>query len=434
MTKFEDLSLIEPIAKALREANYTTPTAIQAKTIPHALNQRDVLGCAQTGTGKTAAFALPILNALGNQNQKAVPNQPRALVLAPTRELASQIESSFAQYGQYLPLRTCVIYGGVSQHKQVRALARGMHIVVATPGRLLDLIAQGHIDLSRLSFFVLDEADRMLDMGFLPDINRIISMLPKQRQSLFFSATVAPPIVKLAKKLLKNRPIGVNVTPKKTSVAKITQEVIHTESRNKHQLLKRLLTRSVVDRAMVFTRTKRGANVVAQALRDADVAATAIHGNKSQNARERALSDLREGKITVLVATDVASRGIDIEGITHVVNFDLPREPEAYVHRIGRTGRAGREGIAIAFCTPAERSELKAIERLIGHKLPVGENGASEPTTTLQRPSNSGSHAAKKKQSRPKSDNGQTASAQPAARRSRHTRRRTRNPTAVATK
>lgn len=433
MKTFEDLSLIEPIARALREANYSTPTAIQAKTIPHALDQRDVLGCAQTGTGKTAAFALPILNALGQQNSKAVPKKPCALVLAPTRELASQIEKSFAQYGQYLSLKTCVIYGGVSQQKQVRALERGAQIVIATPGRLQDLINQGHINLSRLSFFVLDEADRMLDMGFLPAIKRVMALLPEKRQSLFFSATVAPPIVKLAKKLLKNRPIGVNVTPKKTSVAKISQQVIHTEPRNKHQLLRQILTDSAVERAVVFTRTKRGANVVAQKLQKDNIPATAIHGNKSQNARERALSDFTKGRIHVLIATDVASRGIDIEGITHVINFDLPREPEAYVHRIGRTGRAGREGTAIAFCTQGERSELQAIERQIGHKLPVSEHSSPVKSSAPEQPKKAEVRPAKKRRRRRKS-NSETTAATPTASSARRPRRRSRNKATVASK
>lgn len=374
MKTFEDLDLIQPIAQALSEANYQTPTAIQAKTIPHALNQRDVLGCAQTGTGKTAAFALPLLNSLGKRNRKAVPNQPIALVLAPTRELAGQIEQSFAMYGRHLRLRTSLVYGGVSQHRQVRSMNRGAHILIATPGRLLDLIDQGHIDLSRVSFLVLDEADRMLDMGFLPDVRRIISQVPKKRQSLFFSATVTPKVLQFAKQLL-NDPVTVNVTPAKSSVKQITQQVIHTEARNKKRLLSQILADPAVGRAVVFTRTKRGANAIAKTLQGESVKATAIHGNKSQNAREQALSDFRKGKIHVLVATDVASRGIDVEGITHVVNFDLPREPEAYVHRIGRTGRAGREGTAIAFCTDGEHRELAAIERLIGHRIPVVENG-----------------------------------------------------------
>lgn len=369
---FEDLALIPPIARALKESSYETPTAIQGKTIPHALNRKDVLGCAQTGTGKTAAFALPILDALGRQKLRAAPHYPCALVLAPTRELAGQIQQSFAVYGRHLQLRTCVIYGGVNQRKQVAALERGVHILIATPGRLLDLVNQGHLDLSKLSFFVLDEADRMLDMGFLPAIRRIIAMLPKKRQSLFFSATLPPKIIQLAKDLLHD-PVRVDVTPKKASVEKIDQQVIHTAPGDKKRLLEKILSDESVDRAIVFTRTKRGANVVARTLQEKGIRAAAIHGNKSQNAREQALADFRSKKLKVLVATDLASRGIDIEGITHVVNYDLPQEPEAYVHRVGRTGRAGREGVAIAFCTADERSDLAAIERLIGHKLPVAK-------------------------------------------------------------
>lgn len=420
MKTFEDFSLIAPIAKALRAAKYETPTPIQEKTIPHALNQRDVLGCAQTGTGKTAAFALPVLNALGQRNSKPVPNRPCALVLAPTRELASQIEQNFEMYGRHLQLRTCVVYGGVSQHRQVRDLNRGAHILIATPGRLLDLIDQGHIDLSRLQFFVLDEADRMLDMGFLPSIRRVISLLPKKRQSLFFSATVAPSIAKLSQKLLNN-PVRVNVTPEKTSVRKITQQLIHAAPGNKKHLLRNLLNESAVERSVVFTRTKRGANVVARMLQEKGIAATAIHGNKSQNAREQALSAFRSGKINVLVATDVASRGIDIDDITHVVNYDLPREPEAYVHRIGRTGRAGREGTAISFCTAAERGELHAIEKLIGHRIPVAKDRNRQETARQADVSNV---QPAKKTRRKLTATSKPSAAKPARRRRRRTRRK----------
>lgn len=376
--------MIEPIAKALEEAKYVEPTPVQAKTIPSALKGRDVLGCAQTGTGKTAAFALPILNALGKHNRKSIPHCPFALIMAPTRELAGQIDENLTKYGKHLPIRTTLVYGGVGQGKQVRAMKRGTHVLVATPGRLLDLVEQGYIDLSKLTHFVLDEADRMLDMGFLPAIRRVISLLPKKRQSLFFSATLAPKIVKLSEHLLHN-PVTVNVTPKKRSVAKIRQRLIHVAPRAKKTLLKKILTSEDVDRALVFTRTKRGANVVARILREADIAATAIHGNKSQNARERALALLKAGRMKVLVATDVASRGIDIKGVTHVINYDLPREPEAYVHRIGRTGRAGAEGIAISFCTPDERSELRAIEKLVRHKLPAEESDVAPEKNTSQR-------------------------------------------------
>ncbi len=423
MKTFEELALIQPIAQALSEANHDIPTAIQAKTIPHALNQRDVLGCAQTGTGKTAAFALPLLNSLGQRSRKSVPNQPFALVLAPTRELAGQIEQSFSMYGRHLKLRTSLVYGGVSQHRQVRTLNRGAHILIATPGRLLDLMEQRYIDLSQVSFLVLDEADRMLDMGFLPDVRRIIAKVPKQRQSLFFSATVTPKVLQFAKQLL-NDPVTVNVTPAKTSVEAISQQVIHTETRDKKRLLSNILADPEVGRTVVFTRTKRGANAVAKTLQGESVKATAIHGNKSQSAREQALSDFRKGKIRVLVATDVASRGIDVEGITHVVNFDLPREPEAYIHRIGRTGRAGREGTAIAFCTDAERGELAAIERLIGHRIPVAENSVrrSTPRASSRASADVGTASSERRRRRPRrpGSEGPTASSSPR----RHRRRR----------
>lgn len=373
MKTFNELDLIEPVQRALAEENYQIPTPIQAQTIPAAILGRDILGCAQTGTGKTAALALPILNALGQSNRKAAPGRPFALVLAPTRELAIQIGESFAAYGRHLRLRQVLVYGGVSQGNQVRALNRGAHIIVATPGRLLDLMNQGHIKLDQLEVFVLDEADRMLDMGFLPDLKRIISKLPNQRQSLFFSATLAPKITELAQSLLKN-PVSVNVTPESKSVTKIKQQVMFVERNGKQSLLQKILSGPEVERALVFMKTKRTANILSQRLMLSGITATAIHGNKSQGARQRALEAFRSKKVQVLVATDVAARGIDIDGITHVINFDLPTEPEAYVHRIGRTGRAGAEGIAITFCSASERRELRTIEILIGQKIPLSKD------------------------------------------------------------
>jgi ATP-dependent RNA helicase RhlE len=370
LKSFEELELIPGLRRAVAEEKYEIPTPIQAQTIPAALEGRDILGCAQTGTGKTAAFALPILDLLGGDKQKAVPNQPQALVLAPTRELAIQIGASFETYGKYLGLRHVLVYGGVKQGNQVRALNRGAHVLVATPGRLLDLMNQGYIDLSHLEVFVLDEADRMMDMGFLPDLKRIIQKLPSDRQSLFFSATLPPKIVELAQRLLTN-PVSVNVTPKSSSVKRIEQRVLYVDRNTKQSMLRQILSADDVERAIVFTKTKRGANVVVTKLVKSGINAAAIHGNKSQNARQRALEDFREKKIQVLVATDVAARGIDIDGVTHVINYDLPIEPEAYVHRIGRTGRAGAEGIALSFCTTAELGDLRAIEKLIGHKIPV---------------------------------------------------------------
>ncbi len=372
MKTFDQLDLITPLQRALADENYEIPTPIQAQTIPAALQQRDVLGCAQTGTGKTAAFALPILNRLGKQKRRAVPNRPLVLVLAPTRELAIQIGDSFATYGKHLRLQQALVYGGVGQGNQVRALDRGAHILVATPGRLLDLMNQGYVHLDQLEVFVLDEADRMLDMGFLPDLKRIIKELPRKRQSLFFSATMPANIVQLSQRLLHD-PVQVNVTPKQTSVERIEQQVLFVERGSKQARLQQVLGQSSVDRAIVFTKTKRGANSVAEKLMRNGIKAAAIHGNKSQGARQRALDAFRRKFVKVLVATDVAARGIDIDGVTHVINYDIPVEPESYVHRIGRTGRAGAEGMAISFCSHSERNELRAIEKLIGIKIPTAD-------------------------------------------------------------
>ncbi len=373
MKTFDELKLIEPLRRAIKDQNYTIPTPIQAQTIPHALEGKDVLGCAQTGTGKTAAFALPMLDFLAGDMRPAKPGRPQALVLAPTRELAIQIGDSFRTYGKHVKLRTVLVFGGVNQASQVREMKRGAHILVATPGRLLDLMQQGEIRLDDLEVFVLDEADRMLDMGFLPDLKRIIAKLPEDRQSLFFSATMPPKIVELAGKLLFN-PVSVNVTPKKTSVERIDQQLMFCQRGDKADRLRDVLRGNDVDRAIVFTRTKRGANTVGKKLDQAGIEAAVIHGNKSQNARQSALDAFRRNKVRVLVATDVAARGIDIDNITHVVNYDLPNEPEAYVHRIGRTGRAGAEGIAISFCTGEELDDLRAIERLIGIEIPRDPN------------------------------------------------------------
>ncbi len=376
MNSFSELQLIEPLKTSLADENYEVPTPIQAKTIPAALTRKDVLGCAQTGTGKTAAFALPILNRLGQQNRKAKPKRPFALILAPTRELAVQIHESFQTYGKHLRLRQALVYGGVGQSQQVKTMTRGAHILIATPGRLLDLMDQGYIDLHQLEVFVLDEADRMLDMGFLPDLKRIIRELPDERQSLFFSATMPPKIVELADRLLSN-PVKVDVTPKKRSLKKIDQSLVHVDRKSKLPVLQQILAEPNVKRAIVFTKTKRMANRVSEKLEKSGFFSAAIHGNKSQNARQRALNAFRDDKVNVLVATDVAARGIDIDGVTHVVNFDLPVEPEAYVHRIGRTGRAGATGVAISFVTSEERSELVDIEKLIDQTIPVDEKLSS---------------------------------------------------------
>lgn len=329
---------------------------------------RDVLGCAQTGTGKTAAFVIPTIDFLGSQPGPAAPGKPYALVLAPTRELAIQIGKSIETYGKHLKLRTTLVFGGVNQNSQVQALRRGADILVATPGRLLDLMEQGHVELSQLEIFVLDEADRMLDMGFLPDLKRIIRRLPEQRQSLFFSATLEPKVTELAKSLLFE-PAIVNVTPKTRSVEKIRQQMLLVENGEKLSRLKTILAGDDVQLSIVFTRTKRAASALERKLQAHGIDAAAIHGNKSQNARERALGAFRQGQLKVLVATDVAARGIDVTDVSHVINYDLPTEPESYVHRIGRTGRAGADGIAITFYTSEQRQEAKAIERFAGVEL-----------------------------------------------------------------
>jgi ATP-dependent RNA helicase RhlE len=377
-TTFSELKLSQPLHRALADANYTTPTPIQAAAIPHVLAGRDLLGCAQTGTGKTAAFALPMLNHFHERKTQAVSRAPRALVLAPTRELAAQIAASFRKYGRHTPVRHAVIFGGVGQYQQVQALSRGVHVLVATPGRLLDLMGQGHVTLDRVEVLVLDEADRMLDMGFLPDIRRITAALPKQRQSLFFSATMPHDVAELAATLLTD-PVRVAVTPVSSTVERIEQRVLFTGQSDKRSLLRELLQDAALYQVLVFTRTKRRANDVARQLHALGVPSDAIHGNKTQNARERALQRFRTGRLRVLVATDIAARGIDVTGISHVINFDLPHEPESYVHRIGRTGRAGASGVAISFCDPQERTQLHAIERLIGQRLTTDPNGAERP-------------------------------------------------------
>jgi ATP-dependent RNA helicase RhlE len=369
MTRFEDLQLIEPLLRAVKEEGYDTPTPIQQRTIRPVLEGRDLLGVAQTGTGKTAAFALPILQRL---NGVPVPNprHVRVLVLSPTRELASQIGDSFARYGRHLKFRHTVIFGGVGQHPQAQALRHGVDVLVATPGRLLDLIEQGIARLDHVGIFVLDEADRMLDMGFIHDVRRVIGKLPKQRQTLFFSATMPQEIQALSKDILTN-PTRIEVTPPATTVEKIAQSLYHVDRHGKFPLLRKLLQDPTLKRTLVFTRTKRGANKVAEQLNANFVKADAIHGNKAQSARERALENFKRGLSRVLVATDIAARGIDVDGVTHVVNYDMPDVPENYVHRIGRTARAGAEGIAIAFCSPEEREELQAVERLIRIRIPV---------------------------------------------------------------
>jgi ATP-dependent RNA helicase RhlE len=360
---FAALDLSPALAAAVRAAGYTEPTPIQRKAIPHVFAGRDVLGCAQTGTGKTAAFALPILDALLTDGEPQGARRVRALVLAPTRELAAQIGASFVKYAPRGRVRSHVVFGGVGKGPQIQALRRGLDVLVATPGRLLDLMQERCVDLRGVETFVLDEADRMLDMGFLPDVRRIVSALPERRQTLLFSATMPKEIRALADRLLVN-PAYVAVDPVSSTVAPLSQYVYFVDTQRKSDLLLSLLRDGSIDRALVFTRTKHGANRLAQKLLKARIEADAIHGNKSQSARERALKDFKQGSTRVVVATDIAARGIDVKDLPHVVNFDLPHEPETYVHRVGRTGRAGKSGTAVSLCGREERGQLAAIERL----------------------------------------------------------------------
>ena len=370
MTSFAELKLAEPLLRALAEEGYTEPTPIQEGAIPHLLGGRDLLGLAQTGTGKTAAFALPILHRLAQHRVPHTPKGPRVLVLAPTRELASQIDESFVTYGRHMRLSHAVIFGGVGQGRQVDAMRRGVDVLTAAPGRLLDLINQGHIDLAHVEVLVLDEADRMLDMGFVRDIRRIVALLPRERQTLLFSATMPKSIAELAAGLLRD-PARVEVTPPSTTVERIRQAVMFVDDNNKKNAMLMLVQSPKVVRAIVFTLMKHEANKVVEFLAKEGIAAEAIHGNKSQGARERALAGFKSGAVKVLVATDIAARGIDVDDISHVFNYDLPNVPESYVHRIGRTARAGREGWAISLCDAEQRAWLRDIEREIGKPLPV---------------------------------------------------------------
>ena len=366
--KFLDLQLIEPIAKALQEEGYETPTPIQQQSIPHVLKGKDLLGTAQTGTGKTAAFAIPILQNLFHKNTKN--HQIKALILTPTRELAIQIEESFKAYGRHLPLKTLVIFGGVKQGAQENALKKGVDVLVATPGRLLDFISQGIISLKNLEIFVLDEADRMLDMGFVHDVKRVVKLLPQKRQTLFFSATFPTEIKNLADSMLTN-PVRVEVAPVAATADTIQQSVYFVEKDDKLNLLTHILQNNISESVLVFARTKHGADKIARKLQKDKISAEAIHGNKSQNQRQNALGNFKSGKTRVLVATDIAARGIDIDELKHVINFELSDVSETYVHRIGRTGRAGNEGSSISFVDGLDLINLKNTEKLIGKKIPV---------------------------------------------------------------
>ncbi|WP_114791602.1 DEAD/DEAH box helicase [Niabella yanshanensis] len=367
---FKELNIIAPILQAIEEEGYTTATPIQTQAIPLLLEGRDVLGCAQTGTGKTAAFSIPMLQILSKRQQEKGKRNIKSLILTPTRELAIQIGDSLDAYGRHLHLRNTVIFGGVNQNKQITALAAGIDILVATPGRLLDLISQGFIRLDHIDFFVLDEADRMLDMGFVHDVNRILKLLPSNRQNLFFSATMAPEILTLANAILRN-PVKVEVTPVSSTVEKISQSVYFVDRGNKNDLLVDILNNSAAETVLVFSRTKHGCDKIVRHVSKYGIKSDAIHGNKSQNNRQRALSNFKSKDIRVLVATDIAARGIDVEGMELVINYDLPNVSETYVHRIGRTGRAGKDGQAISFSDYEEKAFLKDIEKLTRQQIPV---------------------------------------------------------------
>lgn len=367
---FKDLDIIKPILRAVEEAGYEQPTEIQENSIPVVLKGKDILGCAQTGTGKTAAFAIPILQNIVRDKEKNDERNIKALIVEPTRELAIQIEENFAMYSKYLDIKDTVIFGGVNQSSQVRKIKAGVDVLIATPGRLLDLSNQKHVDLKNVKYFVLDEADRMLDMGMIHDVKKIISRLPKERQNLLFSATMPKEVMKLVNSILKN-PVKVEVQPVSSTAEIISQGVYHVPKKNKKSLLIHLLKDESIKSVIVFSRTKHGANKIAKDLEKAGVAAAAIHGNKSQNQRQLALNNFKEGNIRVLVATDIAARGIDIDELSHVINYDLPDVAETYVHRIGRTGRAGASGVAITFCDEEEKAMFRSIEKVIGKSIPV---------------------------------------------------------------
>ena len=415
--KFDQLNLIEPILRALQEEGYVQPTPIQEQAIPLVLGRNDLLGCAQTGTGKTAAFSIPVLQLLHSRVQKPQPARPiRCLILTPTRELAIQIEESLKAYGRHLPLRHAVIFGGVPQRAQTDSLKRGIDILVATPGRLLDLMQQGFVHLQSLEIFILDEADRMLDMGFVHDVRRILTKIPAKRQSLFFSATMPPEIQKLADTILVN-PAKVEVAPVSSTADTIDQTIYFVEKNDKKHLLVKLLKDPKIKSALVFTRTKHGADKVVKDLLKAGYTAEAIHGNKAQNARQRALNNFKAGTTRVLIATDIAARGIDVDSLSHVINYEIPNVPETYVHRIGRTGRAGMSGIAFSFCDDEEMAYLRDIQRLIKKQIPVETDhawsikGAEVPLVSGHFHNNS-RPAAPKKKAKPQQPRNQPPQAQ----------------------
>jgi superfamily II DNA/RNA helicase len=415
LTSFNDFGLAEPILRALAEEKYVTPTPIQTQTVPLAASGRDVIGVAQTGTGKTAAFALPILNRLLANRRRPERKACRVLVLSPTRELSGQIADSFRAYGRHIrPLAIELAIGGVPINRQVRGMSRGAEVLVATPGRLLDLANQRAVRLDQIEVLVLDEADRMLDMGFIHDIKRIVAMLPKGRQTLFFSATMPQEITRLADQMLSD-PARVAVTPQATTVERIAQRVILTEKASKQALLTELLKSEPVERVLVFTRTKHGADKVVRGLQKSGFTAEAIHGNKSQNQRERVLADFRSGKLRTLIATDIAARGIDVDGVSHVINYDLPNVPESYVHRIGRTARAGAEGVAISFCDHEERAYLRDIEKLIRMTIPATDRrtGGHQDSRPAPHPATNKANGRPNRSKRRRPQNGRVQAALP---------------------
>lgn len=379
---FKDLNIIEPILKSIEEAGYEKPTAIQEKSIPAILDGKDILGCAQTGTGKTAAFAIPILQSIIEEKKVDNERKLKALIVAPTRELAIQIGENVTTYSKYLNIKSTVIFGGVNQSSQVRKIKSGIDVLIATPGRLIDLSNQRHVDLKNVKYFVLDEADRMLDMGMIHDVKRIISKLPKERQNLLFSATMPKEVMKLVNSILKN-PTKVEVQPVSSTVDIISQGAYMVSKKNKKSLLVHLLKDESIKSVIVFSRTKHGANKIAKDLNNVGIEAAAIHGNKSQNQRQLALNNFKEGSLRVLVATDIAARGIDVDELSHVINYDLPDVPETYVHRIGRTGRAGRDGVAITLCDSEELEMFRRIEKVIGKAIPVLEEEKFEIIETV---------------------------------------------------
>lgn len=382
---FQDLALIEPLLKSVERSGYVQPTPIQMKVIPHLLEGKDLLGIAQTGTGKTAAFSLPLLQNLAKNQKRRVPRHVRVLVLAPTRELAIQVHQSFQTYGDSLRLKFSLAFGGVSQVPQVQSLSAGTDVLVATPGRLLDLLNQGFVSLSEVEAFVLDEADRMLDMGFIHDIRKILAVLPKKRHNLLFSASMAPEMEKLAHSILVN-PVKVAVNPPSSTAEMIDQSVLFVDKSSKRELLTHLFANPEFNRVIVFTRTKHGANRVAEFLGKAGISSRAIHGNKSQSARQNALNEFKAGRLRALIATDIAARGIDVDNISHVINFELPNEPETYVHRIGRTARAGTSGVAISLCDGEEIEYLRQIEKVIKKSIRVSEEHPFHVDLAKSRP------------------------------------------------